>query len=159
MVVVRSFVHFFSFSFCCTVSFSLQMVGDDQSWGRFGNLLKRQYLFQGAPPWLVPDDDFWLSFAGKRGLSHMLLSVPFQWHSAASKILSFASIRAASNRERLGESRVLHPAWITSAKFILGAFFGANALNINTLRLSHHSIQDFNNCRSDFASINSSRFF
>lgn len=70
MVVVRSFVNFFSsYAFCCTVSFSLQVVGDAQSWGRFGNHLRRQYLFQVAPPRLVPDDDFWLSFAVKRGLA------------------------------------------------------------------------------------------
>ena len=31
------------------------------------------------PPWLVPDGDFWLSFAGKRGLAQMLWRFPFQW--------------------------------------------------------------------------------
>ena len=71
MVVVMSFVHFFSsYSFYCNVLASLQEVGDH---------LTSQYLFQVAPPWLVPGDGFWLSFAGKRDLAQMLQSFPFQW--------------------------------------------------------------------------------
>ena len=151
MLVVRSFVLFFFFVFlllCCFVF----LVGVGR-WPELGSIWKSM-SFQNCTALAI--SWWWLLafFCWKEGPCSNAMELPFSvaLNSAASKILTFTLIWAAFNRERLGESLLLHPASIISAKFILGAF-GANALKINSLRLSHHLIHEFRNWRSDFASI------